>query len=111
MKASLFLLTGFLLAVPALAQQVAQGGQGAVGGAVGGAIGSTVGQPIGGSAVGSTAGSTPDAPLYPYATGLPGSDMPSYGQAIRPPDGLPGIPYPADGLILTPARPGYENDP
>ncbi len=111
MKALLFVLAGFVLTMPAWGQQIGQGGQGAVGGAVGGAIGSTVGPPTGGSTVGSPVGSTPGVPLYPYATGLPGSDMPSYGQAIRPPDGLPGIPYPADGLILTPARPGYENDP
>ncbi len=112
MKALLFVLSGLVFAAPASAQQIAQGGQGGtIGGTVGGTIGSTVGQPAGGSPVGSTMGGAQGVPLSPYATGLPGNAVPSYGQAIRPPDGLPGIPYPADGLILIPAQPGYENDP
>ncbi len=109
MNALLFVLSGLVLASPALAQQ---GGQGdPVGGTVGGTIGSSVGHPVGAYPLGSTMGSAQGVPVSPYATGLPGSNVPAYGQAIRPPDGLPGIPYPADGLILIPARPGYENDP
>jgi hypothetical protein len=109
MKALLFVLSGLVLTSPALAQQSGQGG--AMGETVGGTIGSTVGQPVGASPLGPTMGGAQGVPVSPYATGLPGSNVPAYGQAIRPPDGLPGIPYPADGLILTPARPGYENDP